>query len=138
VSGDVRVNAFGFALAAELTHLEDSRVEAPGIATPKQTGLGPAELASGFVVTGGWVRLGYSLPWTTSALTATTFYARYDRREGRFVDFTQLKTARWTFGVRVDLWEFLALKAEYLTNRELAGAPLVDNDVFTSSAVFTW
>jgi hypothetical protein len=138
VSGDVRVNAFGFALAAELTHLEDSRAEAPGIATPKQTGLGPAELASGFVVTGGWVRLGYTLPWTTSALTATTFYARYDRREGRFVDFTQLKTARWTFGVRVDLWEFLALKAEYLTNRELAGAPLVDNDVFTSSAVFTW
>jgi hypothetical protein len=138
VSGDVRVNAFGFALAAELTHLEDSRVEAPAIATPKQTGLGPAELASGFVVTGGWVRLGYTLPWTTSALTAATFYARYDRREGRFVDFTQLKTARWTFGVRVDLWEFLALKAEYLTNRELAGAPLIDNDVFTSSAVFTW
>ena len=41
-------------------------------------------------------------------------------------------------GARVDLWDFLALKAEYLSNRELAGAPLVDNDVFTSSAVFTW
>ena len=30
------------------------------------------------------------------------------------------------------------LKAEVLLNRELVGAPLVDNDVFTSSAVFTW
>jgi hypothetical protein len=139
LAGDVRLNAFGFSLAAELTHLEDSRTATTiDVATPKQTGLGPAELASGFVVTGGWVRLGYTLPWTTSVLSAATLYARYDRREGRFVDFTQLKTARWTFGARVDLWDFLALKAEYLTNRELAGAPLVDNDVFTSSAVFTW
>lgn len=138
VAGDARVNAFGFSLAAELTHLEDSKVTGFGIATPKQTGQGPAELASGFAVTGGWVRLGYTLPWTTKALSAATLYVRYDRREGRFIGFTQLKTARWTFGARVDLWDFLALKAEYLSNRELAGAPLVDNDVFTSSAVFTW
>jgi hypothetical protein len=41
-------------------------------------------------------------------------------------------------GARLDLWDVLALKLEVLFNRELAGAPDVANDVFTSSAVFTW
>jgi hypothetical protein len=30
------------------------------------------------------------------------------------------------------------LKAEALINRELAGAPNVDNNVFTSSLVWSW
>jgi hypothetical protein len=45
---------------------------------------------------------------------------------------------RITAGARIDLWESLALKGEYLINRELAGAPDVDNDVLTSSLVYTW
>ena len=30
------------------------------------------------------------------------------------------------------------MKAEYLDNRELAGAPTVANNVFTSSLVYSW
>lgn len=134
LAGDLRVNAFGFSLAAELTHLIDE----PGLGATKVTGTTTAELASGFQVTGGWVRLGFTLPVTTPALTSATLYSRYDRRHAQFQGFTPLQTDRLTVGARVDLWEVLALKVEVLLNRELVGAPNVDNDVFTSSAVFTW
>jgi len=134
IAGDLRVNAFGFSLAGEMLRLIDER----GAGALKVTGTTQAELASGFQVTGGWARLGYTLPFTTPAFTGATLYVRYDRRHGQFEGFTQLQTDRLTGGVRVDLFEVLALKAELLLNRELAGAPLVDNDVFTSSAVFTW
>ena len=134
LAGDLRVNAFGFSLAAELTHLIDE----PGSGALKVTGTTTAELASGFQVTGGWVRLGYTLPVTTPVLTSATLYSRYDRRHAQFQGFTPLQTDRLTVGARVDLWEVLALKVEVLLNRELVGAPNVDNDVFTSSAVFTW
>lgn len=134
LAGDVRVNAFGFSLAAEVTRLIDE----PGLGAPKVTGTTTAELASGFQVTGGWVRLGFTLPITSAALTSATLYGRYDRRHARFEGFTPLETDRLTVGARVDLWEVLALKVELLVNHELVGAPNVDNDVFTSSAVFTW
>ena len=134
LAGDLRVNAFGFSLAAELTRLIDE----PGLGALKVTGTTTAELASGFQVTGGWVRLGYTLPVTTPVLTSATLYSRYDRRHAQFQGFTPLQTDRLTVGARVDLWEVLALKVEVLLNRELVGAPNVDNDVFTSSAVFTW
>jgi hypothetical protein len=134
VAGDLRVNAYGLSLAAEVLHLVDERGPVAG----KTTGTTSAELASRFVVTGGWVRAGYTLPWTSQALTGATVYARYDRRHGQFEGFPVLVTDRLTAGVRVDLWEVLALKVEVLLNRELGGAPDVANDVFTSSAVFTW
>ncbi|MDP1917748.1 MAG: hypothetical protein Q8L14_16010 [Myxococcales bacterium] len=134
LAGDLRVNAFGFSLAGELTRLIDE----PGLGATKVTGTTTAELASGFQVTGGWVRLGYTLPVTTPVLTSATLYSRYDRRHAQFQGFTPLQTDRLTVGARVDLWEVLALKFEVLLNRELVGAPNVDNDVFTSSAVFTW
>ncbi|MBM4783813.1 MAG: hypothetical protein GQE15_39595 [Archangiaceae bacterium] len=134
IAGDLRVNAFGFSLAGEVLRLIDER----GAGALKVTGTTQAELASGFQVMGGWARLGYTLPFTSPAFTGATLYVRYDRRHGQFEGFTELQTDRLTGGVRVDLFEVLALKAEVLLNRELAGAPLVDNDVFTSSAVFTW
>ncbi|MBL8939423.1 MAG: hypothetical protein JNM69_32985 [Archangium sp.] len=134
IAGDLRVNAFGFSLAGEVLRLIDER----GAGALKVTGTTQAELASGFQVTGGWARLGYTLPFSSPAFTGATLYVRYDRRHGQFEGFTELQTDRLTGGVRVDLFEVLALKAEVLLNRELAGAPLVDNDVFTSSAVFTW
>lgn len=134
IAGDLRVNAFGFSLAGEVLQLIDER----GAGALKVTGTTQAELASGFQVFGGWARLGYTLPFTSPAFTGATLYVRYDRRHGQFEGFTQLQTDRLTGGVRVDLFEVLALKAEVLLNRELAGAPQVDNDVFTSSAVFTW
>ena len=40
--------------------------------------------------------------------------------------------------MNIGLGETLQLKAEYLVNRELSGAPQVANNVFTSSAVWTW
>ena len=43
-----------------------------------------------------------------------------------------------TAGVRIDLWKSLVLKGEYLINQELEGAPTVDNDVLTTSAVYSW
>lgn len=141
LAGDLRVNAFGFSLAAELTHLIDEPLrDADGTraGAPKVTGMTTGELASGFELTGGWVRLGFTLPITTPVLTSATLYSRYDRRHAEFQAFTPLQTDRLTVGARVDLWEVLALKVEVLLNRELVGAPNVDNDVFTSSAVFTW
>ena len=48
------------------------------------------------------------------------------------------RSTRITGGVNVGLGESLQLKAEYLVNRELEGAPQVANNVFTSSAVWTW
>jgi hypothetical protein len=136
---DLRVSAYGVSLAGEFLHLYDEHGSAAG----KTTGQGTAELASQFEVWGGWARLAYSLPWKTEALTGVTLYGRYDRRRAQFEHYSWVHTDRFTAGVRIDLWDVLALKLEAVFNRELpddrnAGAPNVDNDVFTSSAVFTW
>ena len=65
-------------------------------------------------------------------------YGRYDRRHAQFEGFVPITVDRITAGARVDVWDSLALKGEYLINRELAGAPNVDNDVVTSSLIYTW
>lgn len=134
LAGDLRVSAYGFSLAGEVLRLIDGHAPAGG----KVTGLGLGELASGFKVWGGWGRLSYSLPWKTEVLTGITLLGRYDRRAAQFEGFTEVQTDRFTVGARIDLWDVLALKLEALFNRELSGAPNVENDVFTSSAVFTW
>jgi hypothetical protein len=131
---DLRISFMGVSLAGEFLRLADQ----PGPVAGKQTGLGPAELASGFQVRGGWARLAWTLPWHTETLTGLTVYGRYDQRRAQFEGYTQAVTDRLTAGVRADLTELLALKIEALWNRELSGAPTVDNDVVTSSAVFTW
>ncbi len=134
LAGDLRVSAYGFSLAGEFLRLIDAHAPAGG----KVTGLGTGELASGFKVWGGWGRLSYSLPWKTEVLTGITLLGRYDRRAAQFEGFTEVQTDRFTVGARIDLWDVLAIKLEALFNRELSGAPNVENDVFTSSAVFTW
>lgn len=135
VAADLRVYFFfGLSLAGEFLRLVDEQVKAAG----KLTGQGPAELGSAFDVWGGWARLAWTAPWKTDALTGVTVYARYDRRLGRFEGFPQLVTDRLTVGARVDLFDLVALKVEGLFNREVSGAVPVDNDVFTSSVVFTW
>lgn len=131
---DFRATAYGISLAGEFLRLHDEHAPAGG----KVTGQGPGELASRFDVWGGWGRLSWTLPWKTEALTGVTLYGRYDRRYAQFEGYTPVHTDRFTAGARVDLWEYVALKLEALFNRELAGAPTIDNDVFTSSAVFTW
>ena len=134
LAGDLRVNAYGLSVSGEFLYLHDEKGLTPG----KITGQGLGELATEFTVFGGWGRLGYTLPWKTTALTGVTFYGRYDRRHAQFSGFPGVQTDRFTVGTRVDLYDFVALKLEALFNRELAGAPNVDNDVYTSSAVFTW
>ena len=69
-----------------------------------------------------------------------TLYARYEQRHGQFPDFAgaSIQVDRFTGGVNLGFGESLQVKAEYLVNRELEGAPPVANNVFTSSAVWTW
>ena len=132
---DLRVNLFGVSLAGEFLRLNDAH----GPVGVKVTGQsGSAEIPSGFDVMGGWGRLAYTLPLTNEWFTGLTLYGRYDRRHGWFEGFTPMVTDRITAGLRVDLFDMLAVKAEYLMNRELAGAPRVDNDVVTGSVVLTW
>ncbi len=133
-AADLRVTWAGLSFAGELLRLEDEHAPVAG----KLTGQGPAELASAFEVWGGWARLAWTLPFRTEALTGATVYGRFDRRKARFEGYTWVVTERYTVGARVDLWDALALKAEVLLNAERGGAPPVDNDVFTTSAVFTW
>jgi hypothetical protein len=131
---DLRVNVAGLSLAGEFVRLRDDSSPVAG----KVTGVRLAELASGFDVWGGWGRVGWTLPWRGAVLTGASLAVRYDRREAQFEHATWVRTDRFTASVRLDFFELVALKAEYLINRELTGAPNVDNNVFTSSAVFTW
>ena len=133
-AGDLRISAYGLSVSGEFLYLKDDKGPGEG----KTTGQTRAELASDFDVFGGWGRLAWTLPWKTETLTGVTLYGRYDRRSGRFSGFPRLNTDRFTVGARVDLFDVLALKVEALFNRESSGAPNVDHDVFTSSAVFTW
>ncbi|MFT3713389.1 MAG: hypothetical protein QM817_37510 [Archangium sp.] len=135
VAADFRLNAYGLSIAAEFLWLHDDEGEGP----QKLVGASaPRELVTQFAVTGGWARLAYTLPVKWSTVTGITLYGRYDRRHGHFWGFPTLITDRITAGVHVDLFETVAVKAEYLINTEWAGAPTVNNDVFTSSVVFTW
>jgi hypothetical protein len=112
--------------------------EDPATAPPKPTGTGIYTIASGFKVHGFYLQLAYALPVHARVLSGASVYGRYDRRTGGFDGTPQLLTSRWTVGGRIELWSVLQLKAEVLFNRENAGAPTVDNDVFTTSAVFSF
>jgi hypothetical protein len=69
-----------------------------------------------------------------------TLYARFEQRHAQFQDFvgSTLTVDRTTVGLNVGIGESLQVKAEVLANREIEGAPNVANNVFTSSAVWTW
>jgi hypothetical protein len=129
---DARVAAFGVYLNAEYVHVDE------GQGGPKTTSLGTFPLSSAFSVRGGYLQLAYALPLSVGPLHKVTVYARYDRRHAWFDGFTPITVDRLTGGLRVELWDVMILKAEYLDNRELAGAPTVANNVFTSSLVYSW
>ncbi len=134
VGADVRVSFLGVSLVGEVLRLIDE----PGRAAGKLTGLGAHELASGFTVTGFYVGAAWALPFSAGWLDQLTVQGRYDHRQAKFEGFGRVEVDRFTVGVRLDLFGQLALKAEVLINREVDGAPDVANDVFTSSAVFSW
>ena len=103
----------------------------------KINGLGVQTVVSRFDVRGGYGQLALGFDFT-GAVRRVAFYGRYDRRHAQFEGFTPITVDRLTFGARADLWESLAVKGEVLLNRELKGAPSVDNDVLTTSLIYTW
>jgi hypothetical protein len=134
---DARVNATIDAFAVSLSgEYNDIREDLGSVG--KETGLGSYELASKFRARGFWAQLAAVWHAGMGPLTAVTLYTRYEQRRAEFEGFRKLKVARITGGLRVDLWDALLLKAEVLFNDELEGAPKVDNDVVTSSLVYSW
>ncbi|HVY37237.1 MAG TPA: hypothetical protein VHM31_04860 [Polyangia bacterium] len=129
---DARVAFAGLYASAEYVRVDE------GEGGPKTTSLGTFPIASAFSVRGGYGQLAYGLPWSIGFLRKVTLYARYDRRHAWFRGFTPITVDRFTGGVRFDLWDSVLLKAEYLDNRELSGAPTVANNVFTSSLVYSF
>jgi hypothetical protein len=129
---DARVSAFGVYLNAEYVHVDE------GQGGPKTTSIGSFPLSSAFSARGGYLQLAYALPISVGPLHKLTVYGRYDRRHAWFEGFTPITVDRFTGGLRADLWEVLILKAEVIDNRELAGAPTVANNVFTTSLVYSW
>jgi hypothetical protein len=132
IGGDLRVTYSLLELRAELIHLQQDEGEGDKI-----NDLGPQTEVGEFYVTGGYAQLalGFDLP---APLKKFSVYGRYDRRHAEFEGFAPITVDRITLGGRLDVWENLAVKAEVLKNRELVGAPDVDNDVITSSLVFSW
>jgi hypothetical protein len=132
IGGDARVLFGPLEVRGEVVRLQED--EGSG---DKVNDLGPQTVASGFDVFGGYVQatLGFALPAVAKRLSV---YGRYDRRHAQFKGFEPITVDRFTAGTRLDVWDSLALKGEVLKNRELAGAPNVDNDVVTTSLVFSW
>jgi hypothetical protein len=126
------VAAFGVYLNAEYVRVDE------GQGGPKTTSLAPFPLSSEFSARGGYVQLAWAIAIDRGPLRKLTLYGRYDRRHAWFEGFTPITVDRFTGGLRLDLWEALILKGEYLDNRELAGAPNVANNVLTTSLVYSY
>jgi len=142
LGADLRLVVPTLTIAAEYVHVEEeSGAEAGFPMIPKLTGIGPYPEISEFYAHGFWVQAAEELPLPLERVPLrVTVYARYEQRHSQFPDYmgTLIKVDRTTTGINVGLGESLQLKAEYLINRELLGAPQVPNNVFTSSAVWTW
>jgi hypothetical protein len=138
---DVRIILPTLVLSGEYVHVEeeDAGESLPGVTVPKLAGTGGYPEIAEFYAHGFWIQAAEQLPLSIDPFRVT-LYARYEQRHGQFPDFpgATIMVARITGGVNVGLGENLQLKAEYLVNQELEGAPEVANNVFTSSAVWTW
>jgi hypothetical protein len=131
---DARIYVLGLSLAGEYVHVDEDR----GPGNDKSTGAGAQTGASAFHVRGFYAWAAYELPLHAGFLHRVTIYGRYDHRHAWFEGFLPVTVQRWTGGLRLDLWETLALKGEYLRNLEGGGAPPVANDVVAGSAVFSF
>jgi hypothetical protein len=132
--GDARLFVAGVSLAAEYVHVDEDA----GRAADKLTGAGPQTLPSEFHARGFYVFASYELPFSAGPLRRTIVYARAEQRHAWFEGHTPITVQRLTTGLRLDLWDLLAVKAEYLANREAEGAPPVPNNVLAGSAVFSF
>jgi hypothetical protein len=129
---DARLAAFGVYVNAEYVQVDEGR------GGPKTTSAGAFPFSSEFSARGGYVQLAYALALDLGPLRRLTVYGRYDRRRATFEGFTPVNVERFTGGLRIDVWESLILKGEYLDNRELSGAPTVANNVLTTSVVYSY
>jgi hypothetical protein len=139
---DARLVVPTLTIAGEYVHVEEESAEAAGgRPIAKLAGSGPYPAIAEFYAHGFWVQAAEELPLPVDPLVfRLTIYARYEQRHAQFPDYTDASIVvdRVTGGVNLGFGESLQVKAEYLVNRELEGAPQVANDVFTSSAVWTW
>ncbi|HLK92710.1 MAG TPA: hypothetical protein VKZ18_22645 [Polyangia bacterium] len=139
---DLRVVLPTFVLSGEYVHIaeEDAGELGPAVTNPpKLAGTGAYPQITEFYAHGFWVQAAEELPLSIEGFRLT-IYGRYEQRHAQFPDAagSTLTVDRITGGANVGLGESLQLKAEYLVNRELSGAPQVPNNVFTSSAVWSW
>lgn len=139
---DARLILPTLTLSGEYVHVAEEDVS--GMTVQKLTGLNPFPVGASpeiteFYAQGFWIQAAEELPLSIDPFRIT-LYARYEQRHAHFTDFTGslLTIDRSTVGVNVGIGESLQVKAEYLVNREIEGAPNVANNVFTSSAVWTW
>jgi hypothetical protein len=134
LGADFRLVLYGLSLEVEgVSIYQDSG------GADKANGLPLAEtLVSGFRARGAYGTLSYALPLTEGAFRKLTPYLRYEQRHAQFEGFPAYTVDRLTAGFRVDVWDELILKAEALINGERSGLPQVDNNVFTSSFVYSF
>ena len=130
---DVRVYVAGLSVWGEYVDVAEDEGSGDG----KLSGTGAYPIASAFYARGFWLEAAYELRCTGAPFRLTP-YARYERRQGEFVDFATIVVDRVTSGLNLGIGDSVQIKAEYLLNRELEGAPTVRNNVFTSSVVWTW
>jgi hypothetical protein len=130
---DARIYMAHVSLSGEYVHVNEDEGSGDG----KQTGLGTYFFNSSFYARGFWTQLAYELPKVPAPFRVIP-YLRYERRHAAFQGNIPITVDRFTFGLHVDLWEHVQIKGEILVNRELAGAPEVANNVYTSSVVWTW
>ncbi len=104
----------------------------------KDNGLGQQTAVSGFHADGYYGTAALALPVELGALKKITPYGRYSRRHAQFEGFTPITVDAVAAGLRIDIFDSLALKGEALFNRELEGAPQVPNNVYTSSLVLSF
>jgi hypothetical protein len=130
---DARLTVAGLSLAGEWVYVDEE--EGGG---GKQTGAAEYLIASEFYAKGFWAQAAYALSLAVGPLRTIAPYARYERRHAWFEGFRPITVARTTVGLRIDLWSSLILKGELLFNQEIAGAPTVENNVLTTSVVYSW
>ncbi len=137
---DARLIVPTLAVSGEFVDVEEEGGdEVSSMPVPKLAGTGAYPEVAEFYAHGFWVQAAEELPLPVDAqLFRATLYARYEQRHAEFPEDATIKVDRVTAGVNLGFGDSLQVKAEYLVNRELQGAPQVANDVFTSSAVWTW
>jgi len=139
---DVRLVVPTLTIAGEYVDIEEEGGdEIAAMPVPKLAGTGPYPEVAEFYAHGFWLQAAEELPLPIDpALFRATLYARYEQRHADFPGYAgaDIEVDRITAGLNLGLGESLQVKAEYLVNREVEGAPQVANNVFTSSAVWTW